>query len=100
MIAFVHYALALALIIASIFDVLSTNAAINVGAYEANPLMAWFQKVLGAEWWLARIGLALAPVGLSFLLPPIYANVILFALLAFYVVTVMSNYALARDPRP
>lgn len=96
-IVIVHYVLALALIVASYFDVDSTNKAIRKGAYEANGIMAWFQAKMGEAWWIARVGLAVVPDAITFALPHYIANVALFALLLIYAAVVQNNYSLARD---
>lgn len=48
-------------------DVITTNLALKQpGAYEANPVMAFFQRVFGSGWMLVRLALGLA--GIAFLL--------------------------------
>lgn len=87
-----HYILAPAIIVASGFDVDSTNRAIKAGAYEANPLMAWFQAKLGRLWWIARIGLGLIPATVGALMPVPYGPIALFAIICVYAVVIAQNY--------
>lgn len=98
MTAIIHYMLAMAVIVASGFDVDSTNKALAKGAYEANGIMAWLQAKMGKLWWFARVGLGLIPTATTFVMPDYIANVVLFAILCIYAAVIKNNYSLASDP--
>lgn len=49
------YCIATCLIALSVFDVITTNLGLAVGAVEANKLMRWFQAQLGDWWFLPRL---------------------------------------------
>lgn len=51
--------IALLVVAVGIFDAISTNAGLLVGAIEANPLMAFAQSALGDMWVAPKIGLHL-----------------------------------------
>lgn len=55
---FVHYLVRIlmcAVFLSAMADVWSTNRAIAKGAKEANPVMAFFMRVLKEKWLLARL---------------------------------------------
>lgn len=62
----IHYLIRLLMLlvfIAAMADVWSTNRAIATGgAHEANPVMAFFMRVLGSGWVLARLAFALVNI--------------------------------------
>lgn len=82
--------------ILQVFDVLSTNLVISKGrGHEANGLVGWIQKKLGAYWWLYKLPL----IGVFLYIAK--ANIgwptigVLALVCAVYVYAVQNNYRVA-----
>lgn len=43
-------------------DVVTTNKFVDLGVKEANPFVRFFMRLIGRQWWLAKIGIMLAVV--------------------------------------
>lgn len=89
--------LLLALAALTVFDILSTDAALKNGAREANPAMAWLQKVLGSWWWVPKAVAVAVLLGVMFFYgPSVQAILVAFVLVMGYLYVVFHNYGVAN----
>jgi len=88
------FALAVAIFVLSILDVVTTNRGAKAGLTEENPLMAWVQKTFGPAWQFVRVGLAILVAAALLFLPEPISVLGLFAIAFLYGITVWNNYRL------
>jgi phage tail protein X len=94
-----HIALAVVLVVLSAFDAVSTLQAFKRGAYEANPVMAWVQKVLPEGWIYARIAVGVFVGVGSFSVEAPYGTLLCLIGAAVWGWVVAHNYGIAWRKR-
>ncbi len=89
------FLLALSVITVSILDVISTNAGLQAGAVEVNPLFAALQTSMG-EWWVVpKIGLQLITAAIVLLQPSRTVFACVGAVVTLNAIVVYNNFGLA-----
>ena len=87
--------IALSVVTVGIFDVISTNAGLLVGAIEANPLMAFVQASLGDMWVAPKMGLHLVAALIVLMRPSRIVFACVGTVVAVNTLVVFNNFAIA-----
>lgn len=86
--------IALLVVTVGIFDAISTNAGLLVGAIEANPLMALAQSSLGDMWVAPKIGLHLITALIVLMRPTRAVFACVGTVVAVNALVVFNNFAI------
>lgn len=88
-------AVAFAVILIGILDVVSTNAGLSAGAVEVNPVMAYVQSAMGPWWVLPKIGLQIVSAAIVLMHPARMVFACVGSVMVVNSIVVMNNFALA-----
>lgn len=83
--------LLLLLVVLQIFDIISTDKALNLGAIETNPVVKIFMNVFGKYWWIPKVILLLPLFIISFIEPSYLIMALLIGINLFYTIIVYNN---------